>query len=84
MDCYPCPCCGYLTRIEKEYGTYDICPVCWWEDDDIQAKHPDHPGGSNDESLNEARENFKKFGACSEFGLKHIRKPLPEEIPLGR
>lgn len=26
-----CPCCGYLTLVER--GGYDICPVCFWEDD---------------------------------------------------
>jgi len=29
---YSCPCCGYLTLPER--GAYDICPVCFWEDDD--------------------------------------------------
>lgn len=26
-----CPCCGYRTI--KERGWYEICPVCYWEDD---------------------------------------------------
>lgn len=28
-----CPCCGYRTI--KERGFYEICPVCYWEDDGI-------------------------------------------------
>ncbi len=28
---YACLCCGYLTLDER--GEYDICPVCFWEDD---------------------------------------------------
>src|SRR5579885_3179586 len=28
---YSCPCCGYKTLDER--GGYDICPVCFWEDD---------------------------------------------------
>lgn len=28
---FACPCCGYLTLDER--GGYDICPVCYWEDD---------------------------------------------------
>lgn len=28
---YKCPCCGYYTLDER--GGYDICPVCFWEDD---------------------------------------------------
>jgi hypothetical protein len=26
-----CPCCGYYTLDGR--GGYDICPVCFWEDD---------------------------------------------------
>lgn len=26
-----CPCCGYDTLDER--GDYDICRICWWEDD---------------------------------------------------
>lgn len=28
---YKCPCCGYQTL--DTHGEYDICPVCFWEDD---------------------------------------------------
>lgn len=28
-----CPCCGYRTI--KKRGYYEICPVCYWEDDGI-------------------------------------------------
>ena len=31
MGKFTCPCCGYLTLNER--GAYDICPVCFWEDD---------------------------------------------------
>ena len=32
-------------------------------------------------TLNEARENYRKIGACSPDMLRHVRKPQPEEIP---
>ncbi len=35
---YACPCCGYLTLTEKPPGTFAICPVCFWEDDEVQFK----------------------------------------------
>lgn len=31
MGKFTCPCCGYRTLNER--GAYDICPVCFWEDD---------------------------------------------------
>ncbi|HKP55387.1 MAG TPA: CPCC family cysteine-rich protein [Polyangiales bacterium] len=52
--CADCPCCGYRTLPER--GGYDICILCFWEDngsDDINA------GGPNrNVSLAEARANF--------------------------
>lgn len=81
MAGYPCPCCGFLTRVSKEYGTFRICPICYWEDDDEQAANPDLDSLANDASLNEARENFKMSGASEEEFLALVRKPLPHEAP---
>ena len=30
---FPCPCCGYKTLSESASGTYEICEICFWEDD---------------------------------------------------
>ncbi|HSW88227.1 MAG TPA: CPCC family cysteine-rich protein [Candidatus Saccharimonadales bacterium] len=76
---YFCPCCGYKTLDEKPSGTYDICSVCFWEDDDIQFDDPDYKGGANDESLHEARKNFQEFGACEKRVLKYVRKPTEDD-----
>ena len=76
---YRCPCCGYYT-LEDEPGHFDICPVCYWEDDNIQSFEHNYKGGANDMSLNEARENYKKFGAKAEISLRRVRPPLPEEM----
>ncbi len=82
MDkCYPCPCCGFLTVTEKPPGTFEICPVCNWEDDNVQFNDIDFRGGANEESLREARENFKKFRASSPDDIKKVKPPLPDEIP---
>jgi hypothetical protein len=78
---YPCACCGFLTMPEPGTGTFEICPVCFWEDDKVQYNDIDFVGGANEESLREARLNFKKFHASSSKFLKKIRPPLPEEIP---
>lgn len=80
---YPCLCCGYLTRSEPSNGDYDICSVCFWEDDPVQAEDHDYGGGANVPSLNQARENFKQYGAMEERFVKNVRKPKDEEIPKG-
>ena len=78
---YPCLCCGYLTRWLEIHGTYDICEVCGWGDDHLQAADPDRAGCANKMSLNQARANYAEYGAKSREALKWVRKPLPEEIP---
>ncbi len=30
---YTCPCCGYKTLAGS--GNYDLCPICYWEDDSL-------------------------------------------------
>lgn len=55
---YECPCCGRLTLSEKPPGTYDICDICGWEDDEVQYNNPDYEGGANILSLNQAKERL--------------------------
>ena len=54
-----CPCCGYLTLHER--GAYEICRLCWWEDDGQDDPHAEEVrGGPNgDVSLADARRNFR-------------------------
>lgn len=75
---YHCPCCGYRT-LHDGSGCFDICPVCYWEDDNVQRDNPDYKGGANDISLNEARENYKKIGAISSEFTDNVRPPLDDE-----
>lgn len=77
---YSCPCCGYYTFTKKSVGNYDICPVCYWEDDPFQTENPDLEGMANGISLNQARENYKKFGACEERHIKSVRPPKEDEL----
>jgi hypothetical protein len=53
-DELPCPACGFLT-VEAAYGSYVICPICDWEDDQVQLANPACGGGANSESLIEAQ-----------------------------
>ena len=74
---FRCPCCGHYTLTEA--GAYEICPVCFWEDDPVQEEDPDYEGGANELSLNECRENYRLYGACEQRFAGRVRKPLPEE-----
>ncbi len=51
---YTCPCCGYKTIEEEPPGTYEICNICYWEDDEVQFNDPDFEGGANEVSLRQA------------------------------
>ena len=77
-ELFRCPCCGYYTLSSP--GAYEICPVCFWEDDPVQEDDPDISGGANELCLNECRENFEKYHACEERFRDKVREPLPEEI----
>lgn len=76
-----CPCCRYRT-LEERSG-YEICPVCFWEDDgqgDSDATTV--RGGPNSNlSLAQARENFKAFGASDPRSVRSVRAPYPFECP---
>lgn len=77
---YSCPCCGCRTLTAR--GCYEICEICYWEDDGQDDHDADTVrGGPNHElSLTQARINYREFGAVDQKMLRHVRKPRPEEI----
>lgn len=77
---YRCPCCGYYTFNERPNGDYDICPVCFWEDDPIQLEDENFSGGANHVSLVQARKNFAEFGVCEIEMKKYVRQPNKDEL----
>ncbi|MEY8388098.1 CPCC family cysteine-rich protein [Oscillospiraceae bacterium 38-13] len=61
-DLVKCPVCG-----KHEFpgeNSFDICPICGWENDGVQADNHNYAGGANYLSVNEARIEF--------FLLKYI------------
>ncbi len=70
-----CPCCGYNTLAEKPSGTYQVCEICFWEDDPIQFEDWNYEGGANKVSLIQGQMNFENFGACEKSMIKNTRKP---------
>src|SRR5256885_1485861 len=76
---YRCPCCGCLTLCGR--AGFEICPVCFWEDDGQDDHDADEiRGGPNaDLSLTQARQNVSEFGASDRKFLQNFRKAKPEE-----
>jgi len=76
---WACPCCRFLTLQER--GGFEICKVCFWEDDgqDDQDASVVRGGPNGTLSLEQARQNFATYGACEERFKKSVRDPLPEE-----
>lgn len=80
-----CPCCGARTIGHR--ADYEICPVCWWEDDgQDNAKADVVMGGPNrGVSLTRARVNFLIEGIYdpSRLDLRRHQDP-PEMYVFGR
>lgn len=78
-----CRCCGHLTL--AAYGHYEICQVCWWEDDPTTIFLPGERAGPgpNHLSLTEGRDNVARIGISKPRLLGRVapRSPLPHERP---
>lgn len=72
---YQCPCCKSFTL--GEIAKYDICPVCFWEDDGTTGEHGFSP---NSVDLAQARLNYKEYGACDEHSQQVVRRAKREEL----
>lgn len=75
-----CPCCGCKTLSER--GGFEICQVCFWEDDgQDDSDAADVRGGPNGAlSLTQARTNYLRFGACDSKFIANVRRPRSEEL----
>ncbi len=80
-DRFLCPCC-YMPTLKERAG-YDICPICFWEDDGQDTDDAEIVrGGSNyDYSLKEARNNFEQnhtmYRPSDEKAFKREMKEMP-------
>ena len=79
-----CPCCGCRTLVKR--GGFEICPVCFWEDDAQDDHDADVVrGGPNGAlSLTQARANYLRLRACDGRWAGSVRPPKPEELPEHR
>ena len=69
----PCPCCGYQTLTELD--AYELCPVCFWEDDPHQSQDATFALGANGTSLIEAQRTYLRIGAMHPVFVKKVRRP---------
>jgi hypothetical protein len=79
---YQCPCCCAYTLHEP--GGYDICPICWWEDDGQDDPHAEeHWYGPNGAlSLSEGRANYARYGIIfPPDDPRHALKDEPRDEP---
>ncbi|MDF4251839.1 CPCC family cysteine-rich protein [Streptomyces sp. WMMB303] len=74
---FPCPCCGH--QMFAELGGYEICSVCFWEDDLVQMRWPSMGWGANAVSLIQAQQNHQRFGAMEERFRNMVRPPKDDE-----
>ncbi|HET6705482.1 CPCC family cysteine-rich protein [Amycolatopsis sp.] len=75
---YPCPCCGHRT-FSAPPGSYEICSVCFWEDDDIQLRWPERAGGANSLTLVDAQRAYAEMGAMEYRFTGLVRMAAPDE-----
>lgn len=59
---HKCPVCG-VTEFPY-HGSDEKCDTCGWWDDIVQEVYPDSSAGENICCLNDARENYKKYGTA--------------------
>jgi len=67
---HQCPCCDYYTLGDR--AAYEICPVCYWEDDGQDLDQLEVVSGANHITLREARTNYAAIGACDQAALSLV------------
>ena len=75
---WPCPCCGHLTLPDGP-GAYELCTVCFWEDDGSQLRWPMSSNGANAISLTEAQQRYQRIGAMDRAFRRKVRPPRATE-----
>ncbi|HYF15190.1 MAG TPA: CPCC family cysteine-rich protein [Phycisphaerales bacterium] len=73
-----CPCCG--RRVQSEQ--YAICPVCCWEDDHVQRRHPYAHGANGDWYLVSAQRLVRDRGLQVLWDLRPIDPRVAAEYPV--
>lgn len=72
-----CPCCHFRTLLMRH--TYEVCPVCFWEDDETTREDEYSPG--NAMTLRQARSTYAEIGVVDP-SIADFRVEEPERIYL--
>ena len=75
---HSCPCCGYFVFVAR--GDYEICPICFWEDDFTQLQYPFSDAGANKVSLATAQINYIQFSASKLDMVMRVRSPSKDDV----
>ncbi len=75
---FPCPCCGHRV-FGAPPGSHEICPVCFWEDDERQLALATTLTGANRTTLADAQRAYAATGACEERLTSFVRPPAAHE-----
>jgi hypothetical protein len=73
---YTCPCCGFKV-FDDVPGSFEICPICYWEDEAKQLRYPLETG-ANTFSLVQSQINFEKHNV-SNPELKLLVRPVSSD-----
>ena len=66
-----CDCCDYFTIPMGD--DYEICPICFWEQDAFGIAEPSEPSNANHGiTLSQGRANFLALGACTERFFRNV------------
>lgn len=73
---HKCNCCGCYTLVGTEEDiAWDICPVCYWEND-VSGENPEEYSGANHLTLAEGRANLWNFSISNRNTLAVEVKPI--------
>lgn len=83
-DKFLCPCCRFPTLSER--AAWDICGLCWWEDDGQDDPNAEEVWGGPNKgySLAKARENFADHLDMFDVGkgIEATEKPSRARLAL--
>ncbi len=63
-------------------STYDVCPICYWEDDGRIIDGEFFETGCQ-LPLSEAQANYRKYGAMRKDLARAVRKPTKDDVYVG-